>query len=175
MKFGVSGCTRECAEAQGKDVGVIATEKGWNLYVCGNGGMKPRHADLLAAYLDRDTLLQYLDRFMMFYIRTGDRLQRTSLWLESMDGGIDYLRSVIIDDRLGLNAQLEQELARLRADVRCEWTATVNDPQQQAHFTTFINSPQRDPLVQHVNEREQHRPARPAERIAITLIEEADA
>ncbi|MEB5974050.1 nitrite reductase large subunit NirB [Pantoea dispersa] len=175
MKFGVSGCTRECAEAQGKDVGVIATEKGWNLYVCGNGGMKPRHADLLAADLDRDTLLQYLDRFMMFYIRTGDRLQRTSLWLESMDGGIDYLRSVIIDDRLGLNAQLEQELARLRADVRCEWTTTVNDPQQQAHFATFINSPQRDPLVQHVSEREQHRPARPAERIAITLIEEADA
>ncbi|WP_288443421.1 nitrite reductase large subunit NirB [uncultured Pantoea sp.] len=175
MKFGVSGCTRECAEAQGKDVGVIATEKGWNLYVCGNGGMKPRHADLLAADLDRDTLLQYLDRFMMFYIRTGDRLQRTSLWLESMDGGIDYLRSVIIDDRLGLNAQLEQELTRLRADVRCEWTATVNDPQQQAHFATFINSPQRDPLVQHVSEREQHRPARPAERIAITLIEEADA
>lgn len=175
MKFGVSGCTRECAEAQGKDVGVIATEKGWNLYVCGNGGMKPRHADLLAADLDRDTLLQYLDRFMMFYIRTGDRLQRTSLWLESMDGGIDYLRSVIIDDRLGLNAQLEQELTRLRADVRCEWTATVNDPQQQAHFATFVNSPQRDPLVQHVSEREQHRPARPAERIAITLIEEADA
>ncbi len=48
LKMAVSGCTRECAEAQGKDVGVIATEKGWNLYVCGNGGIKPRHADLLA-------------------------------------------------------------------------------------------------------------------------------
>lgn len=175
MKFGVSGCTRECAEAQGKDVGVIATEKGWNLYVCGNGGMKPRHADLLAADLDRDTLLHYLDRFMMFYIRTGDRLQRTSLWLESMDGGIDYLRSVIVDNKLGLNTQLETELARLRAAVECEWTATVQDPQQQRHFSTFINSDRRDPLVQHINQRDQHRPAQPAERIAVTLIEEIDA
>ncbi|SNY79073.1 nitrite reductase large subunit NirB [Pantoea sp. GL120224-02] len=175
MKFGVSGCTRECAEAQGKDVGIIATEKGWNLYVCGNGGMKPRHADLLAADLDRDTLLTYLDRFMMFYIRTGDRLQRTSLWLESMEGGINYLRSVIIDDKLSLNTQLEAELARLRAEVECEWAATVNDPRQHIHFSTFINSDQRDPLVQHVAQRDQHRPASPAERIAITQIEEIDA
>ena len=71
MKFGVSGCTRECSEAQGKDVGIIATEKGWNLYVCGNGGMKPRHADLLAADIDRETLIKYLDRFMMFYCVSG--------------------------------------------------------------------------------------------------------
>ncbi|MCA1179295.1 MULTISPECIES: nitrite reductase large subunit NirB [unclassified Pantoea] len=175
MKFGVSGCTRECAEAQGKDVGIIATEKGWNLYVCGNGGMKPRHADLLAADLDRDTLLTYLDRFMMFYIRTGDRVQRTSLWLESMEGGIDYLRSVIVDDKLSLNAQLESEMTRLRGKVECEWAATVKDPQQQIHFSTFINSDQRDPLVQHINQRDQHRPARPAERIAVTQIEEIDA
>ena len=52
-------------------MGIIATEKGWNLYVCGNGGMKPRHADLLAADLDHDTIIKYLDRFMMFYIRTA--------------------------------------------------------------------------------------------------------
>ncbi len=172
MKFGVSGCTRECAEAQGKDVGIIATEKGWNLYLCGNGGMKPRHADLLAADLDRETLIRYLDRFMMFYIRTADRLQRTSLWLESLDGGIDYLRKVIIDDRLGLNAELESELARLRASVTCEWQATLADPQQLPRFAHFVNSSRRDPGVQRVAERNQHRPARPTERIPVTLIEE---
>ena len=174
MKFGVSGCTRECAEAQGKDVGIIATEKGWNLYVCGNGGMKPRHADLLAADLDSDALLACLDRFMMFYIRTGDRLQRTSLWLESLEGGIDYLRSVIIDDKLGINSKLEAEMATLRARVSCEWKAAVNDPTQRARFAHFINSPQRDPNVQWVAERGQHRPARPEERIAVTLIEESE-
>jgi len=172
MKFGVSGCTRECAEAQGKDVGIIATEKGWNLYVCGNGGMKPRHADLLAADLDSDTLIAYLDRFMMFYIRTGDRLQRTSLWLESLEGGIDYLRSVIVDDKLGINARLEAELSEIRARVRCEWKEAVEDPTVQTRFAHFINAPQRDPNVQMVAERSQHRPARPEERIAVTLIEE---
>ncbi|MGE1563277.1 nitrite reductase large subunit NirB [Pantoea septica] len=174
MKFGVSGCTRECAEAQGKDVGVIATEKGWNLYVCGNGGMKPRHADLLAADLDSDTLIAYLDRFMMFYIRTADRLQRTSLWLESLEGGIDYLRSVIVDDKLGINSKLEAELSELRARVRCEWKETVDDPAQHARFAHFINAPLRDPNVQMVAERGQHRPARPEERIAVTLIEESE-
>jgi len=172
MKFGVSGCTRECAEAQGKDVGVIATEKGWNLYVCGNGGMKPRHGDLLAADLDDATLIAYLDRFMMFYIRTADRLQRTSLWLESLEGGIDYLRSVIVDDSLGLNPQLEQDLSILRASAECEWQTALQDPQGLVRFAHFINTPQRDPNVKVVAERLQHRPARPDERIAVTLIEE---
>ncbi|MGB2539073.1 nitrite reductase large subunit NirB [Hafnia paralvei] len=177
MKFGVSGCTRECSEAQGKDVGIIATENGWNLYVCGNGGMKPRHGDLLAADLDRETLIKYLDRFMMFYIRTGDKLQRTAVWLESLEGGIDYLRSVIIDDKLGMNALLEQEMTRLREKVICEWTETVNTPAAQVRFAHFINSDQRDPNVQIVPERAQHRPARPDERIPVTLIatEEANA
>lgn len=137
--------------------------------------MKPRHADLLSADLDRDTLLTYLDRFMMFYIRTGDRVQRTSLWLEGMEDGIDYLRSVIIDDKLSINAQLESELTRMRGEITCEWNTTVNDPQHLAHFSTFINSDQRDPLVQHIHQRDQHRPARPTERIALVLTEENDA
>lgn len=172
MKFGVSGCTRECSEAQSKDVGIIATENGWNLYVCGNGGMKPRHGDLLAADLDRETLIRYLDRFMLFYIRTADKLQRTSLWLESLDGGIDYLREVIISDRLGLNDQLEADLARLRERFVCEWQATLERPEQLARFSHFINSNSRDPLVQSVAERQQHRPARPEERIPVIVMEE---
>ena len=165
MKFGVSGCTRECAEAQGKDIGVIATDKGWNLYVCGNGGMKPRHADLLAADLDKTSLLQYLDRFMMFYVRTADKLQRTASWLESLEGGLDYLKQVIIDDSLGLAAELEADMARLRDAYACEWQQTVADVSQHARFAHFINDSARDPLVQFVAERAQHRPASPAERI----------
>lgn len=172
MKFGVSGCTRECAEAQGKDVGIIATEKGWNLYVCGNGGMKPRHADLLAADLDHETLIKYLDRFMMFYIRTADKLTRTAPWLDNLEGGIEYLKSVIIDDKLGLNEHLEEEMARLRAAVVCEWTETVNTPSAQVRFKHFISNDKRDPNVRVVPEREQHRPATPYERIPVTLVEE---
>lgn len=172
MKFGISGCTRECSEAQGKDIGIIATDKGWNLYVCGNGGMKPRHGDLLMADLDKETLISYIDRFMMFYIRTADKLSRTSTWLENLDGGIDYLRNVIVSDKLGLNAQLEQELAQLREKVICEWQETVNNPHARKRFSHFVNSPLPDPDVQMVSERLQHRPARPEERIAVTLIGE---
>ncbi|MCX8581710.1 nitrite reductase large subunit [Gilliamella sp. B3482] len=164
FKLGVSGCTRECAEAQGKDIGVIATEKGWNLYVCGNGGMKPRHADLLAADLDRETLIRYLDRFLMFYIRTADKLQRTSVWFENLEGGIEYLRSVIIDDKLGINDDLEKEMARIRKLFVCEWKETVNNPEAQIRFAHFINSPKRDDNVQFVPERQQHRPATLEER-----------
>ena len=164
FKLGVSGCTRECAEAQGKDIGVIATEKGWNLYVCGNGGMKPRHADLLAADLDKETLIRYLDRFIMFYIRTADKLQRTSVWFENLEGGIDYLRSVIIDDKLGINAELEKEMDRVRQLVVCEWKETVDNPTAQIRFAHFVNSSKRDDNVQFVPERDQHRPATLEER-----------
>ena len=171
IKFGVSGCTRECAEAQGKDVGIIATDKGWNLYVGGNGGMKPRHADLLAADLDQATLIRYLDRFMMFYIRTADKLQRTANWLDNLNGGVDYLRQVVIDDTLGINEQLEADMAQLRSHVHCEWQETVNDANQRARFSHFINSEARDPLVQMVAERDQHRPAHMQERIDIIQLE----
>ena len=110
LKSAVSGCTRECAEAQGKDFGIIATEKGWNLYVCGNGGMKPQHAELLATDLDEPTLIEMIDRFLMFYIRTADRLQRTSTWLNQLEGGIEYLKKVVLEDSLGIAAELEAEM-----------------------------------------------------------------
>lgn len=148
IKMAVSGCTRECAEAQSKDIGVIATEKGWNLYVCGNGGMKPRHADLFASDLDEAALLRAIDRLLMFYIRTADRQQRTSVWMDNLEGGLDYLREVILEDSLGIGAELEQEMARVIDAYQCEWQTTLNDPQQLAQFKTFINSDAPDEAVQ---------------------------
>ena len=171
MKFGVSGCTRECAEAQGKDVGIIATDAGWNLYVGGNGGMKPRHADLLASDLDRETLIKLIDRFMMFYVTSADKLQRTSVWLGNLEGGVDYLREVIVHDKLGLNATLERDIQVLIDSYECEWSRTLNEEEALKRFSHFINSDKRDPDVQFVTEREQHRPATPAERIPVYQIE----
>ncbi len=172
LKFAVSGCTRECAEAQSKDVGVIATEGGWNLYVCGNGGMRPRHADLLATDLDDQTLQQYIDRFLMLYVRTADRLQRTSVWLEGLDGGLDYLREVICDDSLGLAAQLEAEMAAIVASYQCEWKTTIEDPNKVKRFQSFINSSRVDESIVFVRERGQVRPASDGER---TVNEAVDA
>lgn len=141
IKMAVSGCTRECAEAQSKDVGVIATDKGWNLYLCGNGGMKPRHADLFASDLDDETLLRTVDRFLMFYIRTADRLQRTSTWMDNLEGGIEYLREVIVHDSLGIAQELEQEMARVVETYQCEWQTTLADPNRLALFRTRVNAP----------------------------------
>ena len=172
IKSGVSGCTRECAEAQSKDFGVIATENGWNLYVGGNGGMKPRHADLFAADLDDETLIRYIDRFLMFYIRTADRLQRTSVWLDNLEGGIEYLRAVVIEDSLGIATELEKQMAHVIDTYACEWQATLADPEKLKRFRQFVNSDKQDNGVVFIQEREQIRPARSEERLRLVVVAE---
>jgi NAD(P)H-dependent nitrite reductase large subunit/NAD(P)H-dependent nitrite reductase small subunit len=159
LKSAVSGCIRECAEAQSKDFGVIATEKGWNLYVCGNGGSKPRHAELLAADLDEETLVRYVDRFLMYYVKTADRLTRTARWLESLPGGIEYLRKVVIEDHLGIAAELERQMQFLVETYECEWAQVVRDPALQRRFRHFADSAEPDPSLAFVEERGQRRPA----------------
>jgi nitrite reductase (NADH) large subunit len=175
IKFGVSGCTRECAEAQSKDFGVIATENGWNLFVCGNGGMRPRHADLFATGLDDATLIKYIDRVMMFYIRTGDRLQRTSVWLENMEGGLAYLKKVVIEDKLGIADELETQMQANIDQYQCEWKTTIENPERLKRFKHFINSDERDDNLAYVVERGQIRPANKDERANnIELVELVD-
>lgn len=166
IKFAVSGCTRECAEAQSKDIGVIATENGWNLYVCGNGGMKPRHADLFAKDLDDATLVKYIDRVLMFYAKTADRLQRTSVWMENMEGGLDYLKSVVIDDSLGICAELEAQMQHIADTYQCEWKTTIESPEALKRFRQFVNSNETDSNIQFVAERDQIRPATKAEKFS---------
>ena len=164
LKSAVSGCARECAEAQSKDFGVIATERGWNLYVCGNGGMKPQHALLLAEDLDDDTLIRYIDRFLMFYIRTADRLERTATWFNKLEGGLDYLKAVIIDDVLGIAGELEAAMATHVETYACEWKETLADESRRARFRTFVNSDEPDPSLVFVPERGQIRPATTEEK-----------
>jgi nitrite reductase (NADH) large subunit len=163
LKGGVSGCARECAEARGKDFGVIATEKGWNLYVGGNGGATPAHARLLAGDLDTATLVSYLDRFLMYYVRTADRLQRTSTWIEQLEGGLDRVREVVVDDSLGLGADLEAEMARHVGGYEDEWRATLEDPAKLERFVSFVNAPDTpDPTIAFTTERDQIQPIAPA-------------
>jgi len=172
IKFAVSGCTRECAEAQGKDIGIIATEGGWNLYVCGNGGMKPRHADLFATDLDKETLIKYIDRVLTFYVRTADRLQRTSVWMENMEGGLDYLKSVVINDKLKICADLEAHMQNVVATYQCEWKTTIEDEEKLKRFRHFVNSDKTDENIVFVEERGQIRPADEDERKHFALVEE---
>ncbi len=159
LKSAVSGCTRECAEAQSKDFGIIATEKGWNLYVCGNGGIKPQHAVLFASDLDDETCIKYIDRFLLFYIKTAEPLQRTATWFNKLEGGIEYLRDVIINDSLGICEELERELQYLVDTYHDEWKVAVETPEIRARFTHFVNVEEPDPTLEFVEMRGQKRPA----------------
>ncbi|MDX2698495.1 nitrite reductase large subunit NirB [Streptomyces ipomoeae] len=162
LKSAVSGCARECAEAQSKDFGVIATSNGWNLYVGGNGGATPRHADLLAQDLTDAELIKLIDRFLMFYIRTADRLERTSTWLERIPGGLDHVRDVVVEDSLGICEELESLMAAHVANYADEWASTINDPEKLARFVSFVNAPDTpDPVVGFVPERDQIKPDLP--------------
>ena len=168
LKGGVSGCARECAEARGKDFGVIATEKGWNLYVGGNGGATPVHARLLAGDLDTETLVRCLDRFLMYYIRTADRLQRTAPWVDSLEGGLDRVREVVVDDALGLGAELEAAMARHVTGYQDEWAATLDDPDKLRRFVSFVNAPDvPDPSITFRSERGQQVPVVLGESIPV--------
>ncbi|MEZ2440913.1 nitrite reductase large subunit NirB [Chitinophaga sp. RCC_12] len=160
IKSAVSGCIRECAEAQSKDFGIIATERGWNLYVCGNGGSKPQHAQLLASDIDSETCIQYIDRFLMFYIKTADPLTRTATWLNKLDGGMDYLRNVVLNDSLGIAAQLEAEMQLLVDNYKCEWREVVENPELRKRFSHFVNAPaDKDPTVKFETMRAQKKAA----------------
>ena len=159
IKSGVSGCARECAEARSKDFGVIATEQGWNLYVGGNGGFTPRHAELLVSDVDSATLVRTIDRFLMFYVRTADRLQRTASWIEAMDGGLDHLRAVIVDDRLRICADLDAAMSRHVENYADEWRGVLDDPEKLARFVSFVNAPETpDPTISFRTERGQNVP-----------------
>ena len=158
VKMAVSGCTRECAEAQGKDVGLIATENGYNVYVCGNGGASPRHADLLVADVDADLAIRYIDRFFSYYLMSAEKLTRTSVWCEKLEGGIDHIREVVIEDKLGIASELEAMMQHLVDTYQCEWKTTVEDPERRKWFRQFVNTDDTEPTIEIVSERGQHRP-----------------
>ncbi|MFJ9783445.1 nitrite reductase large subunit NirB [Amycolatopsis sp. NPDC101161] len=159
LKSAVSGCARECAEARSKDFGIIATENGWNLYVGGNGGTTPRHAELLVSDVDTETLIRTIDRFLMFYVRTADRLQRTAPWIEELEGGLDHLRAVIVDDSLGICEDLDAAMAKHVDNYADEWKGVLEDPEKLARFTSFVNAPGTpDPAISFRSERDQKVP-----------------
>ncbi|OOQ82854.1 Nitrite reductase [NAD(P)H] [Penicillium brasilianum] len=158
FKAAVSGCVRECAEAQNKDFGLIATDKGFNIYVGGNGGAKPRHSELLVTDVPPEMVMPIIDRYLIFYIRTADKLQRTARWIENLPGGISYLKEVIIDDKLGICADMERQMQELVDTYFCEWTETVRDPKRRKTFQQFANTDETVETVEVIKERAQSRP-----------------
>jgi NAD(P)H-dependent nitrite reductase large subunit/NAD(P)H-dependent nitrite reductase small subunit len=159
VKMAVSGCVRECAEAQCKDVGLVATETGYNIYVCGNGGATPRHAQLLIGDVDEETAVRYIDRFFAYYMMSAEKLTRTSVWCERLEGGIDHIRDVVVDDTLGIANDLEEMIQHLVDSYQCEWKLTVQDPEKRKWFRQFVNTDETESCIEIVTERGQPRPA----------------
>jgi len=168
LKSAVSGCVRECAEAQGKDFGLVATEHGYNLYLCGNGGAKPRHADLFATDIDEATAITYIDRFLMYYTMTADKLNRTSVWIEKLEGGIEHLKEVVIEDKLGICAELDERMQYLVDTYKCEWAEVVKNSERRKAFRQFVNTDKTEACIEIISERGQKRPANwPSETVSL--------
>ncbi|MCO5555801.1 hypothetical protein L7F22_009346 [Adiantum nelumboides] len=158
FKSAVSGCNRDCAEFHSKDFGVLATPKGWNVVVGGNGGAKPRHAWPLAENVTKHMAVKLIDRFLALYIRSADKLQRTARWIESLPGGIEELKQIIVDDKLGICQELESDMQELIGTYHCEWAMVVRDPERQKQFRQFVNTNETQSSVEQVQERGQSRP-----------------
>lgn len=94
----------------------------------------------------------------MFYIRTGDRLQRTARWLENLEGGMKYLKQVILDDVLGICEDLERQMSELVRTWYDEWKVALKDPATRAQFKQFKNTEERSEQIELVRERNQTRP-----------------
>ncbi len=175
LKSAVSGCVRECAEAQSKDFGLVATDNGYNLYLCGNGGASPRHGDLVAADIDSDTAIKYIDRFLMYYCMTADKLNRTSVWVEKLEGGIDHVKEVIIDDKLGICDELEEMMQFVVDTYECEWKKVVDSPEQRKLFRQFVNTDETEPVIEVISQRGQTRPGDwPSETVSLEQIKMLD-
>jgi nitrite reductase (NADH) large subunit len=135
--------------------------------------MKPRHGDLFATDLDTATLVKYIDRVLMFYVRTADRLQRTSVWMENLEGGLDYLKEVVINDSLDIGEALEGQMQNVVDSYECEWKKAISEEQSAKRFRQFVNSDQSDLNIVFVEERQQIRPATEQEKTQLTQNTEA--
>ena len=106
VKFAVSGCPRNCAEAGIKDVGIIGVDSGWEMYVAGNGGIKTEVAQFLVKLKTSDEVLEYTGAFCQLYREEGWYLERTVHYVNRV--GLDYVKKKILDDATGRKALWER-------------------------------------------------------------------
>lgn len=102
VKFAVSGCPRNCAEAGIKDVGIIGVDSGWEMYIAGNGGIKTEVAEFLVKLKTAEEVLEYTGAFMQLYRLEGWYLERTVHYVGRV--GLDYVKKRILDDAEGRKA-----------------------------------------------------------------------
>jgi nitrite reductase (NADH) large subunit len=102
VKFAVSGCPRNCAEAGIKDVGIIGVDSGWEMYIAGNGGIKTEVAEFFTKVKTSEEVMEYTGAFMQLYREEGWYLERTVHYVKRV--GMDYVKKKILEDEAGRKA-----------------------------------------------------------------------
>jgi nitrite reductase (NADH) large subunit len=111
VKYAVSGCPRNCAEAGIKDVGIIGVDSGWEMYIAGNGGIKTEVAHFFVKLKTAEEVLEYTGAFMQLYRKEGWYLERTVHYVSRV--GLDYVKKRILEDAEGRKALNEELLFAL--------------------------------------------------------------
>ncbi|WP_148715670.1 nitrite reductase large subunit NirB [Chitinolyticbacter meiyuanensis] len=131
VKLAVSGCPRNCAEAGIKDVGVIAVDSGWELYVGGNGGIKTEVAQFLAKVKTSDEVKEYSGAFLQLYREEAYYLDRTVHYIARV--GLDYIKQKVVDDAANRKALYERLLYALEG-LPDPWAARIAGTQKHEYI-----------------------------------------
>ncbi|MGN6651697.1 nitrite reductase large subunit NirB [Trinickia sp.] len=131
VKLAVSGCPRNCAEAGIKDVGVIAVDSGWEIYVGGNGGIKTEVAQFLAKVKTAEEVKEYSAAFLQLYREEAHYLDRTVHYIARV--GLDYVKRKIVDDDANRRALYERLLYSLEG-LPDPWQARIGGVQEREYI-----------------------------------------
>jgi len=136
IKMAVTGCPRNCAESLCKDVGLVAIDGGrWEIYIGGAAGAHIRKGDLLATVDDPDLATTLSGRFIQYYRENAKWLERTYAFVPRM--GIDHLREVIVEDSLGIAAELDERLQTAVDGYKDPWQEGAK-PATPGQFRTSL-------------------------------------
>ncbi|AOZ91492.1 nitrite reductase large subunit NirB [Paenibacillus crassostreae] len=124
FKIAVNGCPRSCAESCTKDIGIIGNDGGWEIFIGGNGGIKPRIADSFCKVKTDDELIEICGAVMQYYRETGNYLERTSEWVERV--GLEKIQSVILDSQDN-RKELVKRIEIALQQVEDPWKKMLND------------------------------------------------
>lgn len=130
VKLAVSGCPRNCAEATIKDLGVVAIDGGWEIYVGGNGGVKVRESELLCTVKTEEDVMEWTGAYLQYYRETANWNERTSVWIERI--GLDEVKAALEsrEERLALVSRIEETLSY----TTDPWKEIIDNPELRKNF-----------------------------------------
>ena len=140
VKSAVSGCPRNCAEAYVKDIGLVAIEGGWEVYVGGAAGSRVRKGDLLTTVTGDEDAIRVALTFLQLYREQGEYLERTYDYVERV--GLEAIRAAVLDESGGEPARLRERLAIAKAAAAPDPWLERHDPVHPKQFAELDTEPE---------------------------------